>query len=105
MRKTPQLAGVAECKNRTVVEMARSMYKEKHLQNIFWAEAMSTSVFLLNVSPTTTVTGMTPYEAWWNRKPNVSFLQVFGSIVYSLIDFSDRTKLENKSENVYLSVI
>lgn len=74
------------------------MLSEKRLPNDFWAEAVATSVFLLNISLTKAMRNMTPYEAWWNRKPNVSRLKVFGSIAYSLIDSSDRSKLDKKSE-------
>ncbi|CAL9100845.1 unnamed protein product [Musa textilis] len=48
---TPEQNGVAERKNRTVVEMARSLLKGKHLPNQFWAEAIATAIYLLNISP------------------------------------------------------
>ncbi|KAA0061308.1 UBN2 domain-containing protein [Cucumis melo var. makuwa] len=48
---TPEQNGVAERKNRTVVEMARSMLQMKCLLNDFLAEAVSTSIYLLNISP------------------------------------------------------
>ena len=51
----PEQNGVAERKNRTVVEMARSLLKEKDLPNYFWAEAVATTVHLLNISPTRAV--------------------------------------------------
>ncbi|CAL2269077.1 unnamed protein product [Prunus armeniaca] len=60
---TPQQNGVAERRNRTIVEMARSMLKAKGLPNLFWAEAIHTSVFILNRSPTKSVKDMTPFEA------------------------------------------
>ena len=41
---TPQQNGVVERKNRTIVEMARSMMKEKGLPSEFWGEAMATIV-------------------------------------------------------------
>nr|GEV28774.1 UBN2 domain-containing protein [Tanacetum cinerariifolium] len=44
--------GVAERKNQTVVEMARSMMKEKALPDVFWAEGVATAVYLHNISPT-----------------------------------------------------
>jgi transposase InsO family protein len=52
---TPQQNGVAERKNRTIVEMAKSMLKGKGLPNMFWAEAVATAVYLLNRSPTKAV--------------------------------------------------
>jgi transposase InsO family protein len=48
---TPQQNGVAERKNRTLVECARSMLKGKNLSNGFWAEAINTAVYLKNRSP------------------------------------------------------
>ncbi|XP_058000540.1 uncharacterized protein LOC110654465 [Hevea brasiliensis] len=62
--------GVAERKNHTIVEMARSLLKGKGLPNQHWAEAIATVVYLLNISPTKVVLNQTPYEAWkegsWN---------------------------------------
>lgn len=57
---TPEENGVAERKNHTVVEMARSMLKAKRLSNQFWAEGVATSVYLLNLSPTRAVMNQTP---------------------------------------------
>nr|CAD1820646.1 unnamed protein product [Ananas comosus var. bracteatus] len=71
VRHTPQQNGVAERKNRTIVEMARSMMKGKGLPNQFWAEAVNTTVFILNRSPTKAVQNKTPYEAWHGQKPQV----------------------------------
>ncbi|GKV36358.1 hypothetical protein SLEP1_g44499 [Rubroshorea leprosula] len=98
IRRTPEQNGVAERKNRTVVEMARSMLNEKKLPQTFWAEAVATTVHILNLSPTKAVRNMTPYEAWWKRKPNVSSLRVFGCISYAMIASNDRTKMDQKSE-------
>nr|ABW74566.1 integrase [Boechera divaricarpa] len=95
---TPEQNGVAERKNTTVVEMARSMLKERNLPNQFWAESVRTAVYLLNISPTKAVLNRTPYEAWCGRKPGVSHLRVFGSVCYSLIDAHNRKKLDEKSE-------
>ena len=52
-------------KNRTIVEMARSMIHEKNMPTKFWAEAVHTYVFILNRScPTKAVYGKTLTEAW-----------------------------------------
>lgn len=55
---------MAERKNHKVVEIARSLLKTKGLSNEFWAEAVTTTVYLLNISPTKAVPNQTPYEAW-----------------------------------------
>ena len=58
---TPQQNGVAERKNRALVECARSMMKGKNLSNVFWAEAINTVVYLKNRSPTRCLDGVTPF--------------------------------------------
>ncbi|KAJ4817458.1 polyprotein [Rhynchospora pubera] len=95
---TPQQNGVAERKNRTVVEMARSMLKSKGLPNQLWAEAVATTVYILNLSPTKAVLNQTPFEAWFERKPSVAHLRVFDCIAYTLISSQNRRKLDQKSE-------
>nr|KYP39285.1 Retrovirus-related Pol polyprotein from transposon TNT 1-94 [Cajanus cajan] len=52
---SPQQNGVFERKNRTVMEMARSMLKEKGLPNTFWAEVVYIDVYILNRCPTKVV--------------------------------------------------
>ena len=53
----------------------------------FWAEAISTAVYLRNRCPTIkAVKEMTPYEAWHGKKkPKVEHLRVFGCDVYAHI--------------------
>ncbi|KAM3310132.1 hypothetical protein ACQJBY_031052 [Aegilops geniculata] len=53
----PQQNGVVERRNRTVVDMARSLLKSKNLPGTFWGEAVSTAVYLLNRAPTKAVIG------------------------------------------------
>ena len=62
--------------------LVRSMLKEKELPLEIWGEAVSTCVYVLNRSSTKGVKGKTPYEKWNKRKPNVSHLRVFGSVVF-----------------------
>ncbi|KAK9157521.1 hypothetical protein Scep_004095 [Stephania cephalantha] len=95
---TPEQNGVVERKNRTVVEMARNMLTASGLSNEFWAEAVATSIYLLNISPTRAVMNQTPYEAWCGRRPSVSHLRVFGCISYALVNSQVRQKLDEKSE-------
>ncbi|KAL4335590.1 hypothetical protein GQ457_07G002370 [Hibiscus cannabinus] len=94
---TPEQNGVAECKNRIVVEMARSMLQEKGLPNHFWGEAVATAVYILNISPTRAVPNQTPYEVWTGRRPRVSHLRIFGCVAYTLINTPIRSKLDNKA--------
>jgi transposase InsO family protein len=54
-RYTPQQNGVVERNNRTIMNMDRSLLKEKHLSNEFWGEAIACFVYILNRSPTKSV--------------------------------------------------
>ncbi|KAJ4719135.1 Retrovirus-related Pol polyprotein from transposon TNT 1-94 [Melia azedarach] len=97
--RSPQQNGVAERKNRTILNIARSMLKSKRLPKEFWAEAVSTAVYLSNRSPTRSVWGKTPQEAWCGRKPGISHLRVFGSIAHVHVPDERRTKLDDKNES------
>ncbi|KAI3734276.1 hypothetical protein L6452_13741 [Arctium lappa] len=97
-RYTPQQNGVAERKNRTIVEMARSMLKAKRLSNTFWAEAVACATYLLNQATTKSLSDVTPQEAWTGFKPGISHLKIFGCLAYSHIPDQRRSKLDDKSE-------
>ena len=83
--------------NRTLVEAVRTMLTDAHLPKIFWAEAISTAVYLRNRSPTTAVTGKTPFEALTGKKPNVQNHNIFGCLAYSHVAKDKRQKLDVKS--------
>ncbi|PHT36714.1 hypothetical protein CQW23_24414 [Capsicum baccatum] len=98
VRYTPQQNGVAERKNRTILDLARSMVKGKHLPRNFWAEAVRCAVYLLNRCPTKSVRYMTPNEAWSGQKPGVGHLKIFGCIAYSHVPEQLRKKLDDRGE-------
>jgi hypothetical protein len=56
------------------------MMKVKKMPAEFWSEAVTTAMFILNRMPTKAVKGKTPFEVWRGRKPNVSFIRMFGCI-------------------------
>lgn len=78
-----------------VVEMARSVLKTKGIPDQFWGEAVATTLYLLNISPTEAVMNRIPYEAWMGRKERVNHLKVFGCVSYAMVDI--RSKLDEKS--------
>ena len=88
---------VAERLNRTLIESVRTMLVDSKLPHRFWAEALATSVYLRNRSPTKAIEAMTPYEAWSGTKPDVSFLRVFGCSAYAHIPKAERRKLDSKA--------
>ncbi|GJX64212.1 ribonuclease H-like domain-containing protein [Tanacetum coccineum] len=60
--RTPQQNGVAERKNRTLIEAARTMLADSFLPNTFWAEVVSTACYVLNRVLVTKPQNKTPYE-------------------------------------------
>jgi hypothetical protein len=65
-----------------VVNTVRSILRVRGMPGHFWGEAVHTAVFLLNRAPTSAVDGLTPYQAWYKKKPLVHFLKVFGCLAY-----------------------
>ena len=99
---TPQQNGVAERLNRTLVEGVRTMLADSKLPHRFWAEAISTAVYLRNRSPTKALQGITPHEAWSGRKPDVSSLRIFGCSAYAHVPRAERRKLDSKARKCVL---
>ncbi|MCO5588517.1 hypothetical protein L7F22_042474 [Adiantum nelumboides] len=97
MPYTPQQNGVAERKNRSLMEMARCMLKAKSLPHKLWMEAVVCAAHVLNRCPTRALKTITPYESWYDRKPSVSYLRVFGCLAYAHIPQQLRGKLDDKA--------
>ncbi|CAM8940925.1 unnamed protein product [Rhodiola kirilowii] len=77
MPGTPQQNGVAERRNRTLMDMVRSMLRNCSLPTSLWIYALKTATYLLNRVPSKAVP-KTPYELWTGRKPSVKHLRVWG---------------------------
>ncbi|MCO5555505.1 hypothetical protein L7F22_009050 [Adiantum nelumboides] len=97
MPYTPQQNGFAERKNRSLMEMARCMLKAKSLPHKLWMEAVACAAHVLNRYPTRALKTITPYESWYDRKPSVSYLRVFGCLAYAHIPQQLRGKLDDKA--------
>ncbi|KAL0427659.1 UNVERIFIED_CONTAM: Transposon Ty2-GR1 Gag-Pol polyprotein [Sesamum latifolium] len=78
---TPQLNGVAERRNRTLLDMVRSMMSFTELPPSFWGHALETAVKLLNIAPSKSVP-QTPYEIWHGKPASYKYLRVWGSPAY-----------------------
>ncbi|MCI11517.1 copia-type polyprotein [Trifolium medium] len=95
---TPQQNGVVERKNRTIMEMTRCLLHDKGLPKKFWAEAANTAVFLLNRLPTKALQKKTSFEVWYDNKPKLINLKIFGCLCFSYIPSVKRDKLDKKAE-------
>ena len=94
---TPQQNGVVERRNRTLMEMTRSILKHMHLPNYLWGEAIRHSTYLLNRVMTRFLKDKTPYECFRDRKPTVEHIRIFGCIAYAKIDKQQLRKLDDRS--------
>ena len=93
----PQQNGVAERKNRTLLDASRSMLQVAGLHNEFWQEAVATACYLQNRSPHKVLGSNTPYSLWFGRKPHVGHLRIFGATAYNYVPSTIRRKLDSHS--------
>ncbi|GJT84550.1 retrovirus-related pol polyprotein from transposon TNT 1-94 [Tanacetum coccineum] len=100
--RTPQQNGVAERKNRTLIEAARTMLADSLLPIQFWAEAVNTACYVLNRVLVTKPQLKTPYEILMGRSPNISFMRPFGCSLTILNTLDHLGKFDGKSEEGYL---
>ncbi|GJT57763.1 retrotransposon protein, putative, ty1-copia subclass [Tanacetum coccineum] len=91
---TPQHNGVSERRNRTLLDMVRSMMNLPTLPLSFWDYALESTTCILNMVPTKKV-DKTPYELWYGKVLNLSYLKVWGCEALVKRDTPD--KLEQRS--------
>jgi hypothetical protein len=104
MPGTPQQNGVAERRNRTLMDMVRSMLSNSSLPISLWMEVLKTAVYLLNRVPSKAV-AKTHFELWARRKPSLRNLHVWGCPAKAIIYNPHESKLDFKAISGYLSVI
>lgn len=73
---------MAKIGNRTTTKKARTLLKQASLPAEFWAEAVSTAVYLENRTPISSRGWITPFELWYRTKPRYDHLRVFGCLAY-----------------------
>ncbi|GJS38113.1 retrovirus-related pol polyprotein from transposon TNT 1-94 [Tanacetum coccineum] len=96
--RTPQQNGVAERRNRTLIEAARTMLADSKLPTIFWAEAVSTACYVQNRVLVVKPHNKTPYEVFRGFKPALSFMRPFGCHVTILDTLDCLGKFDGKSD-------
>lgn len=95
---SPNLNGVAERTNRTIVESARSMMEHASLPRRFWAEAVVYAAKIQNVFHSPRDKKRSRYEMMSGTKPSVSHFRTFGCLAWHHIPKELRKKLDAKSE-------
>jgi transposase InsO family protein len=99
---TPQQNEVVKRKNRTLIEMARTILDEYKTSDWFWAEAINMTCHATNPLYLHKLLTKTSYELLTGNTPNVSYFRVFRSKFYVL---HKRSKFSKFTPKVYESFL
>ena len=95
--KTPQLNGLAERMNRTLMERVRCLLSEAKLPNSFWGEALLTAAHVINLSPAVALQSDVPNSVWYGKDVSYDHLRVFGCKAFVHVPKDERSKLDAKT--------
>nr|GEU45304.1 hypothetical protein [Tanacetum cinerariifolium] len=96
--RTPQQNGIVERRNQILVGVARTMFIFSKASLFLWAEAVVTACYIQNRSLIRKLHNKTPYELLHKKKPDLSYLHVFGALCYPTNDSEDLGKLKPKAD-------
>nr|GFA03842.1 hypothetical protein [Tanacetum cinerariifolium] len=99
--RTPQQNGVAERRNKTLIEAARTMLADSKLPTIFWAKAANTTCYVQNRALVVKPHNKTPYELFRGKTPALSFMRPFGCYVTILNTLDHLGKFNGKANECY----
>nr|GEX97251.1 hypothetical protein [Tanacetum cinerariifolium]GEX97569.1 hypothetical protein [Tanacetum cinerariifolium] len=100
--RIPQQNGIAERKNRTLIEAARTMLADSLQPIPFWAEAVDTACYVQNRVLVTKPHNKTPYELLHGRTPSIGFMRPFGCPVTILNTLDPLGKFQGKVDEGFL---
>ncbi|CAN1334246.1 Retrovirus-related Pol polyprotein from transposon TNT 1-94 [Linum perenne] len=95
--RTPQQNGVVERKNRSLLDLSRTMLLDHQTPKHFWAEAVSTACYVLNRTLIRKPMNKTPYELFKAKTPNLSYFHPFGCRCFVLNTNSQKGKFDERS--------
>ncbi|GJU89018.1 ribonuclease H-like domain-containing protein [Tanacetum coccineum] len=96
--RTPQQNRVAERKNITLIEAARTMLADSKLPTTFWAETINTTCYVQNRVLVIKPHNKTPYELFNDRPPIISFMRPFGCPITILSTLDHLGKFDGKAD-------
>jgi transposase InsO family protein len=99
---TPQQNGVVERKNRTLLDMEKTMLDEYKTPDQFWAETINIACYSINHLYLHRILKKISYELITGKKPNVSYFRVFGSKFFILIKRGRKSKFALKAVEGFL---
>lgn len=94
---TPQQNGVAERKNRHLLDMVRALLIESSIPSHFWCEALFTAAYLINQLPSPTLNNVSPFHKLFGHHPTYSHLRTFGCVCFVHLLSHERKKLTPQS--------
>jgi hypothetical protein len=98
----PQQTGVVERKNRTLIDMARTMLREYKTPEQFWSKDVNTAFHGINRLYLHRLLKKTSYELLTDNKPNVSYFRAFGSKCFILVKKGRHSKFAPKAVEGFL---
>nr|GEX37536.1 hypothetical protein [Tanacetum cinerariifolium] len=99
--RTPQQNKVAERRNKTLIEAARTMLADAKLPVTFWAEAVNTACYVQNMLLVNKSQNKTPYKLFNSITPAIGFLRPFGCHVMILNTLDHLGKFDAKGDEGY----
>nr|GFA29222.1 retrovirus-related Pol polyprotein from transposon TNT 1-94 [Tanacetum cinerariifolium] len=100
--RTPQQNRIAERKNRTLIEAAKTMLADSLLPIPFWAEAVNTACYVQNRVLVTKAQNKTPYELLHGRTTSIGFIRPFSCLVTILNTLDSLGKFDRKVDEGFL---
>ena len=91
-QKTPQLNGLVETMNSTLMERVRCLLSEAKLPNSFWGEALLTAAHVINLSPVVALQSDVPNSVWYGKDVSYDHLRVFGCKDFVHVSKDERSK-------------
>ena len=96
--KMQELNGLAMRMNQTVMERVRSILAQAKLSKTFWVEALMTTTYVINRSPSTPLDGDIPQRVWTGKDMSYRHLRVFDCLAYVHVTNDKRGKLDPKTQ-------
>jgi hypothetical protein len=94
---THQQNGVAERKNRHLLDVVRTLLLESYVPSKFWVDALSTAVYLINRLPSQVLNFDSPYYRLYHQHPSYINLHTFGCVCSVHLPPHERNKLSVQS--------
>lgn len=94
---TPQQNGLAERKNRDLLEKTRAIMLQMNVPKCFWSHGILTATYLVNRLPSRVLDFKCPLEVLQDKAPDLSHLKIFGCTCFVHVPTGHRDKLDPRA--------